>query len=260
MLNISEIEKEFNEKLRPFKRNLLREYLQYKILDIIFEHPESRKLRFIGGTCLRIVHGLPRFSEDLDFDTAGITFKEFQKISKEVKVGLEREGYQIDISFSGKTAFRCNIRIPRLLYEQGLSPLQNERILIQLDTQDQYFEFVPEEVFINKFDVFRPILATPIDILLSQKIWTAFNRKRPKGRDFYDIMFLMGKTRPNYRFLKQKKQLKNSTDLLKYIRSECKKIEFSLLVKDLQPFVFEPNDAKRIMSFLAYIESELQKG
>ena len=204
MLNISEIEKEFPEKLQVFKRNVLREYLQYKILDFIFSSLESQKLRFIGGTALRIVHGLSRFSEDLDFDNIGISFEEFQEISKKVKKGLENEGCEVEISFSGKAAFRCNIRLPRLLYEQGLSRIASEKILIQLDTENQGFDFVPEKVFINKFDVFRPILVTPIDILLSQKIITAFNRKRPKGRDFYDIMFLIGKTRPNYDFLFQK--------------------------------------------------------
>lgn len=253
MLELIEIQKEFPKNLQMFKRNMVREYLQYKILDFIFSNPDGQKLRFIGGTALRIVHGLNRFSEDLDFDTTGITFEAFKQLSLAIQKGLENEGYEVDISFSGKTAFRCNIRIPKWLYQQGLSPHEHEKILIQLDTEDQHFEFVPDQVFINKFDVFRPILVTPIDILLSQKLVTAFNRKRPKGRDFYDILFLIGKTKPNYTFLTQKKKIQHASDLKAYIQTEGKKVDFNQLVEDLKPFVFNPNDANRILSFLDYM-------
>ncbi|MFC1751923.1 nucleotidyl transferase AbiEii/AbiGii toxin family protein [Thermoproteota archaeon] len=255
MLSINEIEKAYPERLRPFKKNILREYLQYKILDIIFSHPLGTRLTFIGGTALRIVHGLDRFSEDLDFDHDGITFNEFKKVSEEVKYGLEKEGLDIDISFSGKRAFRCNIKIPKLLYDQSLSPIQNEKILIQLDTENQLFDFTPEKVFINKFDVFRPILTVPIDLLLSQKIVTAFSRKRHKGRDFYDILFLLAKTRPNYDFLYQKKKIENSDQLLDYFQANCSEINFNPLVKDLKPFLINPEDADRILNFLDYIVS-----
>ncbi len=255
MLNMTEIEKEFPENLHPFKRNMLREYLQYKILDSIFSNPIGQKLRFIGGTALRIVHGLTRFSEDLDFDHIGIDFSEFQKLAETVKHSLEKEGYAAAISFAGKTAFRCNIRIPNALYEYGISPLKNEKILIQLDTENQGFTFTPDKVFINKFDVFRPILMTPLDILLSQKTLTAFNRKRPKGRDFYDILFLLNKTRPNYAFLTQKKDIRTPQALLHYFQTETAKIHFDQLVKDLRPFVFNPMDADRILNFPEYINS-----
>lgn len=255
MLSISEIEREFPPHLHGFKRNMLREYLQYKILDNLFSHPLGQKLRFIGGTALRIIYSLPRFSEDLDFDHIGVTFDEFKEISEYVKKELEQEGYQVDISFSGKTAFRCNIRIPELLYKVGLSPLQNEKILIQLDTENQSFPFTPDKVFINKFDVFKRIIVTPIDLLLSQKIFAAFNRKRPKGRDFFDIMFLFGKTRPNYEFLSQKIGVKNSEELVKYIFDNGREIDFKSLENDLKPFIFKPNDEKRISGFLDYIDT-----
>ena len=68
MLNIREIEKYYPAHLHSFKRFMLREYLQYKILEIIFDGPYADRLIFLGGTCLRIVHGNQRFSEDLDFD------------------------------------------------------------------------------------------------------------------------------------------------------------------------------------------------
>ncbi|MBI5606638.1 MAG: nucleotidyl transferase AbiEii/AbiGii toxin family protein, partial [Deltaproteobacteria bacterium] len=46
MLELSQIESWYPEPLRPFKKNLLREYLQYKILEIIFTSPYANSLAF----------------------------------------------------------------------------------------------------------------------------------------------------------------------------------------------------------------------
>ncbi len=62
MLTLPEIEKFYPESLRGYKRFLLREYLQHKVLQIVFNSEFADKLAFLGGTCLRIVHGNTRFS------------------------------------------------------------------------------------------------------------------------------------------------------------------------------------------------------
>jgi len=92
MLDIKQIESFYPEQLRAFKKNLLREYLQYKILEAIFESPLADKLIFMGGTCIHIVHGGPRFSEDLDFDNPGIGRHDFKALSQRVKRTLELQG------------------------------------------------------------------------------------------------------------------------------------------------------------------------
>jgi predicted nucleotidyltransferase component of viral defense system len=69
MLGLSEIAKYYPENLRGYQRFIIREYLQYKILQIVFDNTiYANKLCFLGGTCLRLVHENTRFSEDLDFD------------------------------------------------------------------------------------------------------------------------------------------------------------------------------------------------
>ncbi|MBI2252835.1 MAG: nucleotidyl transferase AbiEii/AbiGii toxin family protein, partial [Armatimonadetes bacterium] len=54
-------------------RGILREYLQVLILKELYKTEEGKKLFFTGGTYLRLVHNLKRFSEDLDFNTEIIT-------------------------------------------------------------------------------------------------------------------------------------------------------------------------------------------
>ena len=70
---LSDIAEEFPNFLRDRGENLLREYLQYEILRSIFQSKYGHKYTFLGGTCLRIVYGTERFSEDLDFDNVGLT-------------------------------------------------------------------------------------------------------------------------------------------------------------------------------------------
>ena len=66
MLELDQIISFYPEKLRIFKKNILREYLQYKILEIIFNSPFANKVVFMGGTALRIFYDNARFSEDLN--------------------------------------------------------------------------------------------------------------------------------------------------------------------------------------------------
>ncbi|NUN10295.1 MAG: nucleotidyl transferase AbiEii/AbiGii toxin family protein [Ignavibacteriaceae bacterium] len=73
MLSLTEVEKFYPANQPLFKRNIFREDLQYKIIQIIYHADYADKLSFMGGTCLRIVFGTNIFSEDLDFDNAGTT-------------------------------------------------------------------------------------------------------------------------------------------------------------------------------------------
>jgi predicted nucleotidyltransferase component of viral defense system len=52
-------------------RNLAREYLQALILQSLQREGAMTALAFHGGTALRFLFSLPRFSEDLDFALEG---------------------------------------------------------------------------------------------------------------------------------------------------------------------------------------------
>jgi len=49
---------------------VLKEFLQAYTLDFLFNHPRYRMLNFYGVTCLHIIYGLNRLSEDLDLDNS----------------------------------------------------------------------------------------------------------------------------------------------------------------------------------------------
>lgn len=255
MLSLSNIEKYYPVNEQSFKKNILREYLQYKILEIIFNSKVAGKLAFLGGTNLRIIHQNSRFSEDLDFDNFGLTEEQFTALSDEIKKGLELQGYEVEIKNVFKGAYRSYIRIPKVLFDNNMSNLQNEKILIQIDTVPHAFDYVKDVVILNKFDVFTQIYTTPLDILLSQKIYTAINRPRVKGRDFFDVVFLFPQTRPNYEYLNKKINVKNGKELKELLLLKIKDFDFDALAKDVEPFLIDANESKKVKMFISYIQS-----
>ncbi len=255
MLSLQEIKKYYPENLKLFERFIIREYLQYKILEIIFETPYQNKLSFLGGTCLRIIYNNSRFSEDLDFDNFNLSVDDFNKVTETVKKELEILGYIIEMRNVNKGAYHCYIRFPELLYNEKLSEHKEEKILIQLDTESHNFEYIPEKPLLNKFDVFTRIIATPPEILLAQKFFAIVNRKRNKGRDFYDVLFLLGLGySPNYGFLKEKIDVSNSEELRSRVMSKCQSINMNEMADDVRPFLFNPKDEKNILLFEEYIK------
>ena len=102
MLEFRQIESFYPEHLRPFKRNILREYLQYKMLAVIFGGKSGAKLVFMGGTAIHIAHGLGRFSEDLDFDNQGLSRSGFRLLVQDVSRNLTLEGFTVQTGFHSR--------------------------------------------------------------------------------------------------------------------------------------------------------------
>src|SRR3989339_557536 len=258
MLNLNEIISQFSPYLHDQKRNILREYLQYKILEIIVDSKYANKLSFLGGTALRIVYNNSRFSDDLDFDNFNLTKDDFANLSLIIKERLHKEGFEVDVRNVFKSAFRTYIKIPDILFQNQISPYKNEVLLIQVDTVPHYYDYKVDRKLLNKFGVFTEINVTPLPILLAQKIYAAFQRKRTQGRDFYDIVFLMSfNVDPDFNYLKKAIDVKNKVELKKYILRNSKNLDFTKLAFDFEYFLFKRNDTKRVLLFKEYIKSVL---
>ncbi len=257
MLDIRQIQSFYPEHLWPFKKNLLREYLQYKILEAIFESPMADKLTFMGGTCIHIVHGSPRFSEGLDFDNPGISRHDFEALSQRVKRALELQGYTVELKNTYQDAFRASLRFPGLLHASGISGHQDEKLLIQIDTEPQEAQYNPDKFILNKFDVFSRINIVPADILAAQKIYCIFSRKRPMGRDFFDVVFLLGKSGVNFDYLTRKMSIRNKKELRDRLLLRCAQLDFSRLAKNLEPFVYSKKEVNRVLMFPDFVQQEI---
>lgn len=249
MIEIDQIRTFFPRSIWPFKVNMLREYLQYKILESISNSPWASKLAFMGGTCIHIIHGCSRFSEDLDFDNLGISGDEFKKLANSIKKEIELDGYTVELKSTLKSAFRAKFRFPNILFESGLTGHKEQKMLIQVDMEPQHFEYDPDKRIINKFDIFSRLNTVPVDILLSQKLSCVFSRKRPMGRDFYDTLFLMSKTKANLDYLEKKLDIKGEKELLSRLLKRCRELNFKSLARDIEPYIIKKKDMERVLLF-----------
>lgn len=254
MLSIEEIKKQYPSDIHKFERGLLREYLQFLMLEIIFSSNISTKLSFLGDTCLRIVHGIKRFSEDLDFDNKELSFEEFVSLAKKIEQELQRQGFDVEIKITEKKAIHCHIKFSNILFESKLSDIKTEKIDIQVDTFDQGYEYESELYLLNKFNVFKQIRVTPKEIILSQKLWTITQRSRAKGRDFYDIIYLLQNTEPDMGFLSLKFGVSDWNEAREKILEGIEGVDLEEMVRDVQPFLINKKEGEKIKLFKEYLE------
>jgi len=254
MLELKEIKKFYPEPLQKFTKFLLREYLQVKILQIIYKSRWAGSLRFMGGTCLRIIHENQRFSEDLDFDNINLSEDDFGNISRYIEKELKREGYEPEMKTVMRGAWHCYIRFPKLLYESGLSGHAEEKILIQIDTEKQQHEYNPERIILNKFEIFTTVITVPLPVILSQKFFAIFNRQRIMGRDFFDVVFLLGrKVSPDWNYLNMKTGVSNWDSLKEELLKVCEKSDMTAAARDVEPFLFSRDGRQKVLGFEEYI-------
>jgi predicted nucleotidyltransferase component of viral defense system len=254
MLDFEQIKAQYPVHLQGFERAILREYLQVKILQAIFESKQASQLVFIGGTALRILHDNQRFSEDIDLDNFDLSWETFGEMMQSVERFLALDGFKVEVQRVGKGAYHCYLRFPELLYRQGLSPLLAQKLLIRVDSAAQGYHYQPEGRILNKFDVFTEVRAASLSLLLSHKIYTAVNRKRPKGRDFYDITFLAGRSKPDYGFLAQKLGIKAPEELREALLERVEAFDFNALAEDVAPFLMDKAQVKRVRLFKMFWE------
>ncbi len=249
MLDFQQIKDQYPANLQGYERAILREYLQVKILQGIFESKQASQVTFIGGTALRILYDNQRFSEDIDLDNHGLSWDEFGDMIQKVKRLLIAEGFLVETQKVAKGAYHCYIRFPELLFAQGLSPLLAQKLLIRVDAAAQGYDYQAEIKILNKFDVFTQIRVAPLPLLLSHKLFAVVNRKRPKGRDFYDITYLLGRTKPDYRYLQAKLAVNSPDELRRLIADRIAAYDFEFLASDVTPFLLEAAQVKRVKMF-----------
>lgn len=252
MLDFQQVLEQYPVHLQGFKRAILREYLQVKILQAIFTSKQASQLVFIGGTALRILHDNQRFSEDIDLDHFDMSWDAFGEMFHKVERFLTLDGFVVEVQEVAKGAFHCYLRFPELLYGQDLSPHLAHKLLIRVDSVSQGYAYQPEVRILNKFDVFTEVRVAPINLLLSHKLYSAVNRKRPKGRDFYDITFLLGRTKPDYQYLKQQLGVDLPEDLREVILNRTAVYDFETLASDVAPFLIDKDQVKRVRLFRKY--------
>ena len=258
MLNFEQIKNYFPPQIREnpaHNKYILKEYIQLMILNFLSSSKYVKKIAFIGDTNLRLLKGIDRFSEDLDFDCKDFSIEEFVEMSQSVLTFLKRSGIKAETreKQSDKlTAFRSRFYFPELLFELGLSAYKEERFLIKIESQNQKFEYTPQMATISGCGFFMSFPVPPDDILCAMKISALLSRA--KGRDFYDVMFLLSQTNPNYDYLAQKQGIHNLMELKIKLEETINKVYLHNKSKDFEHLLFNKENKNRILHFKEFVE------
>jgi len=182
-----------NAETNQIRISLVREYLQARILESLQDSGAFLHWAFVGGTALRFLFGIPRFSEDLDFSliTPGRDIS-FKHAADEITRVFEREGYTINIKVNeNMTVSSAWIGFPGLPREVGISshPAQVLSIKLELDTNP------PAGAHIENSIVRRHVILNLCHYdkssMLAGKIHAVLSRSWAKGRDLYDLVWYL---------------------------------------------------------------------
>jgi predicted nucleotidyltransferase component of viral defense system len=253
MIQLSQIKNYFPAQLRDnavFDKHILKEYLQLLILDYLSSTLYIRKMTFIGGTNLRLVKGIDRFSEDLDFDCKRLSKEEFRTMTDDVLRFLENSGFRVEAKDRDNpklTAFRRSIYFPELLFDLGLTGHREERFLLKVESQDQSVDYKPIMVNVKGCGFFFPLPVPSDGVLAAMKI--AAMLSRAKGRDFYDILFLLAQTPPDYDFLSKRCGINNLVELKQATIKLLNSVDLKQKQRDFEHLLFVKEHSNKILRF-----------
>ena len=252
---------------REAKYNVAREFLQELILQIIDRQGYFTNLAFVGGTALRVLYDLPRFSEDLDFSLIKKSGFRFDRLLATLRHELGLNGFDVEVSGDkkDKTVLGEFIRFKGLLFELGLTSHKNEKLFIKLEIDANPPKgYQTEVVMVNKNFLFK-VQSYDLPSLFASKLHAFLFRKYAKGRDYYDLLwFLARKTPVNYKLLsaaaeqtEDKKYHLDKTALKELLIEKVNKTDFKKILADAAIFLGRQEEKSYLTkdNFLAAIEA-----
>ena len=182
----------------------LREITQEIALAALGRSDFYEKAGFQGGTCLRIFHGLNRFSEDLDFAlTKPDTTFEITSYLEQVGKEMQAFGYEIEVEDRSKAglavqkAFLKDDSLGKVLtlgYRPRTGPLRKLRIKIEVDSRPPAGASYEMPVLDFPFPSAVRVFDQPS--LFAGKIHALLCRGYLKGRDWYDFIWYTARKTP----------------------------------------------------------------
>ena len=236
------------------KLNTLREYLQACVLRSLHESEACLCLSFVGGTALRFLYNLPRFSEDLDFSLETPDGYHPVRWMEKVKRDLSAAGFDLSIQWNDrKTVHVAWLRFAGLLKEVGLAGMAAQKLSIKLevDTHPPAGALLVNDI-VNRHQIFA-IRHHDLPSLMAGKTHALITRRYPKGRDWYDLIWYRAQrppVEPNGALLQHALDqtegpgTHNATAWREAVLNRLNALDPALLRSDVAPFLEHPDEAK----------------
>ena len=234
--------------------NLVREYLQAHILRSAQEAGAFAALAFQGGTALRFLHGLRRFSEDLDFALERpAQDRGLEHLAKAVKRDLERSGYGVEATLrTARAVHSAEVKFPRLLHEVGATSARGAKLMIRIevDTRPPAGAVLETRLITRHFPIsFR---VHDLRSCMAGKIHALLSRRYTKGRDLFDLSwYLTRPDRPSPNFDLLRNALEQTGwkgpgvgpgTWRRILLDRVTSLDWPAVLRDVEPFLEDPRD------------------
>ena len=244
------------EKTGLPKRGIVREYLQARILQSLQDSGAFLDWAFHGGTALRFLYSIPRYSEGLDFALLDpVRAHRFRDHLARLRSIFEAENYSLDLKVNDrKTVISAFVRFPGLLYELGISPHKNEVISVKMEVDTNPPPGAGSESTIIRRYVTLNLLHHDKASLFTGKLHAVLTRKYTKGRDLYDLFwYLTARDWPSPNLTLLNSALKQTggegteIDMSNWklpVIERVKMMDWGRVLSDLRPFLERQDDLK----------------
>lgn len=253
----------FDRKIKQYAPKDAQEYLavareitQQMALFGLYRAGFSKLAAFHGGSSLRILYNLDRYSEDLDFCLLKPT-KGFNLSKLLVHMTEELKAWGLSCEIVEKSSL--NAVVQRVFIKETslgailhinfpvISPKQKINVKVELDTNPP--EGAGYQSRVVDFPVDFNVLSHNIESLFAGKIHAILKRKYIKGRDWFDLDFYF-RERANIN-LKLLKNALSQSDTPSYdleldydwveteLRNKIIQMDFKKVKADVLPFVFD---------------------
>ena len=125
--------------------------------------------------------------------------------------------------------------------------------MLKIESQDQGFSYAPSLGIIKGCGFFFSFPVPPDGVLCSMKIAAMLNRG--KGRDYYDVMFLLAQTPPDYAYLAMRCGIRNLPELKAAVAKSLQSVDLTQKQKDFEHMLFHRDNSRRILRFGDFIQS-----
>ncbi len=239
----------------PAARNLAREFLQASILAALQRAGAMVSLAFQGGSALRFLYSVRRYSEDLDFalERSGAGY-DFRAYLEAVRADMRREGYGVDLArvSDQKAVHSAFVRFPGLLHELGLSGQREEALSVRVEVDARPPSGAALETTVVRRHVLLRIQHHDRASLLAGKLHAILQRPYPKGRDFYDLIWYLSDPAwppPNLVLLNNalaqtgwKRAPLSETGWVAAVRTRLRSVRWEAVAADVRPFLESAED------------------
>ena len=238
----------------PVRRlNALREYLQAFIMRSLHESQAARSIAFVGGTALRFLEDLPRFSEDLDFSQILTDGYDPVRWLRKLRRDLDLAGFDSAVRWIDRTPVQVAwVRTASLLAEAGLSGHREQKlsVKIEIDTRPPAGAAMQRTVITRHFTFV--IRHYDLPSLMAGKLHALLTRSYPKGRDWFDLVWYRSRRPPVVPNLPLLQHALDQTqgagryraaDWQGLLRARLADLDAAALARDVAPFLERPADA-----------------